>query len=444
MVLKRIRHKITSSTQISNIVSNSFWNILASLVLRGNIFLVNIVIARLIGAELFGKYALIKSSIQVFELSLGLAFGLSMTKYISEFRYNSELKGDNRIFKIVRTNLISTAFLSVLLFLIMGFSSEYLTENVLNNSELIVLFRISIFYILFNNIVQCFVGILKGEEKFKKIFHISLITGFLNISTATILTLFYSLNGAIYAFVIFSVIQLIMYTIVTVKETDYLKRNNWKSWKLDFNIIKKFNIPAVVSALAAPPAIWYINVMLSKTESGYQELAYFNSAYQIFALIVFLPISISDATFPILNKYLNDIDSFRKVFFINLLLILGVSLTIASIPFFFPNFTISIFGEEFKGGSMALKYLTIAAVISSLLTFLGRFLATINKMWFNVGFNYLWAFMVIILATTFIEAGAVGVAKSYLFSYLVLLIIQLVYSSVLLQNKSYISTFDTR
>lgn len=350
------------SKQLNNVVSNSFWNILASIVLRGNIFLVNIIIARLLGVALFGEYALIKSTIQVFELSLGLAFGLSMTKFVSENMQKKDT-GSNLI-RIIKTNLISSIALSIILFIILEWSSEHLAVSVLKNEDLLSVFRVAMFYILFNNIVQCLIGILKGEENFKKIFQISLITGGLNITAVTICTFFYSLEGAILALVLFSVFQLLVYVFTLKRDTYYLNIKRWTDSKLDFKLIKKFNLPAIISGLAAPPAIWYINVSLSKTEMGYHELAYFNSAYQIFALIVFLPISISDSTFPILNKYFSKGEGFKEVFLINLLVIFLIALCVCVIPFLFPEFVMSLFGKDFSNGAIVLRYLCIAAVFS--------------------------------------------------------------------------------
>ncbi len=421
-------NRIFKSIHIRNIASNSFWNILAAIILRGNIFLVNIIIARIIGVELFGKYALLKSTVQVFETSFGLAIGLSMTKFISEHRYLMGKNETNNIQSIVKTNLITSAFLSFFLFFVLIFFSKPFAVYILKSEELLSLFKISIFYILFNNIVQCYVGVMKGNEQFRTILLISIFVAALNLAIVSTLCIFYSLKGAVIGLVLFSFIQLVSYIFVTHKYTKIFRNIFSRSVCVDFSVITKFNIPAIISGLAAAPAIWYINIMLSQTTNGFEELAYFNAAFQIFAIVVFMPISISDATFPIFNKYLSNPEKLKKIFFYNLLLILVISTLMSLAPFIFSDYIMSLFGSEFSKGGEALRYLAGAAILSSLLTFLGKFVATINKMWINLSFNYLWAISVTILSIYFINQGAVGVAKAFLVSYGLLFVLQMVYS----------------
>lgn len=418
-----------------DIISNSFWNILASILFRGNIFVANIIIARFLGAENYGKYALLKSTIQVFELSIGIAFGLSMTKYISEYRHNKVPNTGRNIYGIVKSNLIASLILSIVLFVVLELSSNYIASHIMLNPSLLKLLEISLLYVLFNNVVQCYIGIFKGEEKFRDIFFISAILSALNLATVTILTYFYSLHGAVIALVAFSAIQLITYSAATWCRTDFIANILSVKSKLDFSIMSKFNIPAIISGLAAPPAMWYINLTMTHATNGYKELAYFNSAYQIFVIMVFLPVSISDSVFPMFNRYLYYPSKLRSFFMLNILILLAIAVLVGIIPFIFPAYVMSLFGSDFSNSAIALKYLLIAGVFSSILTFLGKFLATINQMWMNTFLNFFWAILVSCLASLFVNEGAVGIAKAFLISYVLLFILQFGFCAYYLRYK---------
>ncbi|GGK60650.1 hypothetical protein GCM10007963_30900 [Lutibacter litoralis] len=88
----------------------------------------------------------------------------------------------------------------------------------------------------------------------------------------------------------------------------------------------------------------------------------------------------------------------------------------------------SLFGKEFIAGGDSLRYLAIAAIFSSLLTVLGKFNATINKMWMNLSFNMFWAGLLVLSSIYFVDQGAVGISKAYLTAYAILFAVQFTYS----------------
>ncbi|WP_375239817.1 oligosaccharide flippase family protein [Aurantibacter sp.] len=414
--------------QLKNgLLKNSVWNILASIVIRGGVFFLNILIARILGVTDFGKYVLIKSTVQTFENSIGSAFNLSTTKFLSE---NEKDKEQTK--KVIFTNICISLILSIIVFLIFIIFSKDISIWILKKEEFFKYLIIASFYFIFIGITQNFIGILKGQKKFKVIFRLNTLVSVLNLFIVTLLTSFFSLKGAIIALTLYGFFQFIIFGFEVIR-----KNNNLiKISRIDFDVIKKFNLPAILSGLGGPIAIWFVNLQLSNfSEDGFIELGIFNSSFLIFALIVFLPVSISDVVFPYMNTHFNENKDIKKMTYTNLIIVFCVSLIVSSVPFIFPRIILSFFGDDFIKGTEVLRMMCISAILSSMLVFLGKTLATINKMWQNLFFNYTWGVLLCFLSYFFIKEGALGIAKAYLTSYSILFIIQLLYVNFKINKK---------
>jgi O-antigen/teichoic acid export membrane protein len=402
-------------------ITNSIWNMLSTVLLRGGVFLSNIIIAQILGVEMYGKYAYIKNTSQVFEFSLGIAFGISMTKFVAGGIHRSD-KTD--LYGIIKSNLVTSILLSFFIFIILEiFAYLFLSENINSTNDLILL-RVSFLYLIFINISHSFVGILKGLEKFKLYFQVSLFVGTTNLLFALIFTYFFSLVGAVITLTLLAFIQLVILTIVVEKHIPVFKYILSKKVIYNHSIQKSFNIPALLSGLTAPPILWLISYLLIKLPNGLTEVALYNVGFLIFALLVFAPMAISDSLFPSINKLVENKVEFIKTIKKHIVILFAISFIVAIPTFLFPSQILSVFGKEFSGGTTILRWFSIAAILSSLLVYLGKVLAALHLMWSNLMFNFIWAILVLIIGIIDLNGGAEWIAKSFVFSYAGLFVIQ--------------------
>lgn len=415
-------------------ITNSIWNLLSTIILRGSIFFSNIIIAQIIGVELFGKYSYIKSTTQVFEYSLGIAFGISMTKFVAEGIAKSDKPG---LLGIIKSNFITSLVLSLVIFIFLElFAHLFLSENIKSKEDLFLL-RISFLYLLFSNISHSFIGIIKGLERFKLHFRISLIVSFSNLSLVFILTQFLNLEGAIISLIAVSFIQMAIVGLVVSSQKELQGLLFIFSNKVTFNhsIQRSFNIPALLSGLAAPPILWLINYMLVKLPNGLTEVALYNVGFLIFALLVFTPMAISDSLFPSINKLVGDKTEFIRAIKKHIVSLFAISLIVALPSLFFPSLILTFFGEDFSGGTTILQWFSVAAILSSLLVYLGKVLAALHMMWSNLFFNFLWGILLLAIVMIDLNAGVEWIAKSFVFSYTGLFVIQAGYIWYKLRKK---------
>lgn len=415
---------------------NSVWNLVSTVFARGSVFAVNIIIARLIEPELFGRYTYIKTTAQLFELSLGLAFGLSMTKFIASSFDDKKKSFDSST--VIKTNLFASLVLSLIVFIVLELCAGKIMSN--PSVEDISLLRVAFVYLLFSNLNHCFIGVIKGVEKFKLLMKMTSFLSVIGLLISFVLTYLSGLTGAVYSLVIISFVQFVFYLFVVNKEFELFKVIIDANIHLNFKLISKFNIPTLISGLSGPPTIWFINYMLSNSKGGYNELALFNVAYLIFAIIVFIPLSLSDTIFPRLNKHAGGKMEFVKIFKRNFVLMLVVSVSISVVVLLGGELILSLFGKEYNRGASALNYLCFAAVFSSLLTYLGKVLATYSKMWMNLWFNMLWCVLVLIIPMISKEVNSQLISVSFLYAYIAVFILQFIYVLKLLRNhENYIS-----
>jgi Na+-driven multidrug efflux pump len=413
-------------------ITNSIWNMLSMVLLRGGVFFSNIIIAQILGVEMYGKYAYIKSTSQVFEFSFGIAFGISMTKFVADGIHKSD---KTELYSIIKTNFVTSILLSFIIFIVFQlFAHFFLSEN-MNSGKDLILLRVSFLYLIFINISHSFVGILKGLEKFRLYFQISFFVGIINLLCAFLFTYFFNLSGAVITLTILAFIQLVILAIVVEKNIPVFKYIFSNMVNYNHSIQKSFNIPALLSGLTAPPILWLISYLLLNLPNGLTEVAMYNIGFLIFALLVFAPMAISDSLFPSINKLVMDKIEFLNTMKKHIVILFAISFIFALVPILFPAQVLSLFGQEFSSGITTLRWFSFAAILSSMLVYLGKVLASLHLMWSNLLFNLLWAILVLGIGFINLNEGAEWIAKSFVFSYAGLFVIQGFYIWLKLRQK---------
>ena len=62
------------------------WNVVSSVFTQGSVFLTNVVIANILGRDVFGEFGMIQNTVLFFAGMGQMATGVTATKYIAEFR----------------------------------------------------------------------------------------------------------------------------------------------------------------------------------------------------------------------------------------------------------------------------------------------------------------------------------------------------------------------
>lgn len=290
---------MTESLKIKNkILTDSLWLLIGSGSLRGGIFLLTILFARLLEVDEFGHYNLIKAT-AIFAVGIvSYFFSIPITKKIAE-----SIKNDNGTIlnsylgtiKVIEFTIYLV--ISILLFIIYKFNlgTFFLTID-LSLTDSIFIF---IIFVL-NSRIALNQGILLGFQK-------SITIGKLNffafiISLPIILIILYTLKSLLAALICISIIYLFQVLFMNYEKKKILKENNISASflfdKKSFLSNMRFSIPLLLMSLSSN-AGFYISKLILVNKSNLSELAIFEASYSWLVIIMFV---LSTITLPVIGN----------------------------------------------------------------------------------------------------------------------------------------------
>ncbi|MGR5879855.1 oligosaccharide flippase family protein [Bacillus pacificus] len=140
-----MKHILNLIKKNKKLIWGILWVGLGSVISSASVYLSSLIIARLLGIEMYGKYAIIQSNVYTFAAIASAGLGITATKFVSQYRDSNKEKCAQVISTMRVISLItSIAFTAI----VIGASSYYAT-NVLKDSSIISLLKVAAFYILF-------------------------------------------------------------------------------------------------------------------------------------------------------------------------------------------------------------------------------------------------------------------------------------------------------
>jgi len=409
------------------IATGVFWSLFGTIVSKGLLLLSSIIIARVLGPEIYGEVGIIRSTVNMFTVFAGMGLGLTATKYIAEYKHSNMQK----VLKIITlSNII--AFFSGLLFsiVIVVFSLEIAVQ--INAPHLTNEIKIGALMLFFSSLNGVQSGILAGFEDFKSIAKNNLWAGVISFFIQITATYIWGLVGAIVGlgtnFLVLWVLN--KYSISKIiREKECIKI--WDNSLLkEISILWKFSLPAVLSGIMVVPITWLCNAILVNQSDGYIQMALFDVANQWRITILFIPGALSQIILPMLSSSLNDKVNYKIILLKNLKLNIIISSLIFILIFAMSPLISNFYGNGFQGVKLPLLIMAFSTVLVTINNVVGQAIASQGKMWIGFSLNALWA--VVLMTTVYLtiyvyDGGAIGLSVSYLISYCTHTIFQFLY-----------------
>lgn len=346
-------------------------------------YIYKIIIARYLGADIYGLYSLSLVIVLLFASVSGLGISEGILRYISLYRGKEEKNKIRYIFRYSSKILfISTIIASLLLFSL----SDFISIKIFNNPSLSFFLKVFSFVIpiwifsgYFMNIMIAFekvkqqTAIEKIVQSFAKLFFLLLFL-FIGLKTNAVIFSFF-----IGVFIFF--ISTLLYCKYNIPEifAKYNLKNPEKN-KISRNLFS-YSIPIMFFGLVFYIFYWTDSLMIGYFKST-TEVGIYNAAIPIAFLLSLAPELFITLLFPIINKeYANNNISIIT----NLSKQIGKWILIINIPIFlimvfFPEQIINIFfGKEYLSASIPLIFLLIGNFVASLLTISNRLLLMAGK-----------------------------------------------------------------
>jgi O-antigen/teichoic acid export membrane protein len=247
-----------------------------------------------------------------------------------------------------------------------------------------------------------------------------LIRGILALPIAVAGVLLWGLRGSIAALVAVAAVGCALNHFAIHAEC---RRNGlpvrWGSFWSERLILWKFSLPAFLGSAVTSPAMFVASSLLVNQPHGYAEMGIFSAANQWRTAVGFLPALLSQPLLSMLsNLGVGQFRSFKKLLRANLTLSFGLSALIAAPIVLCSHWIMKVYGRGFKSGNQVLTLLVVATVISSTAAVVGQAIASLDKMWWGLVLNSVWA--VVLLGGSAIlvpRYGALGLAEAFLVSY---------------------------
>lgn len=182
--------------------------------------------------------------------------------------------------------------------------------------------------------------------------------------------------------------------------------------------IRAFAIPAGLAGLTLTPATWLANAMLLNY-GGLQELGLFLSALTLRTAIFFIPQQIGSTFLPrYIRHALVDPQQASRNFWKVMLLMIGVSASMALASVIGDSYILSLFGKEFGEADTYLQLLMLAVIFETASLAFSNRLAAQERMW-TMLLAYTWPKDLLLLLVAYFAIphwqGA-GLAVAYLAS----------------------------
>jgi O-antigen/teichoic acid export membrane protein len=396
------------------------WNVVSAVSLQGSVLLSTIIVARLLGLESFGAYAVLVSTVVTAAAIAQGGTGLVATKFVAESLANDPV----RVGQVLDLCRVFTFAMGVLMAALVFAMAEVLSVNVLGRPQLVEMVRLVALATFFQVTVSYQIGALQGFGAFKELGRAGLAAGLAHIAATAIGAWFGQTTGALLGFVVASALRTAAFGFVlrSVRRAHGVPRRAPLALQ-EFQRIWRFALPTGLAGIVTMPSLWLVTILLARLPDGLAMVALFSVANQVRLAVLQLPSLLNAVSFSVLSRLKGARESagFRSVFWSNVVLNLGFStlavgvLVIAAAP------VLGLYGPEFQAGRLVLVVLLVSVLPEMLSMSFYQLIQAAGRMWHSL---FLIAIprdvLYFVLAAMLVPAhGAIAAAYAYLIAHAV-------------------------
>lgn len=399
------------------------WNLVATVFNQGSTFAANIALANILGRALFGRYAIVLSTVQAVSALAALGMGYAATKYIAELR----VRDRDRAARILGFASATAHAAAILVTLAMWLAAPRLAAGYLEAPDIAVALRVGCIGIAWIALNGYLTGVLAGLEEYRALAIAGTIAGTTYLTLCVGGAWLWGIEGAVSGVVASAAIQWCILSFSTRRalarhelKPDYRRLGEERA------IVRRWVVPGLLSGLTAIPALWLAQSFLARTPDGFSEVAAYAASFNLMTIVLFLPNVANTVGMSLINHSLGRGDGadYRRVFWMNLqfsagIVVLGALAIAGGGPFI-----LRAYGASFASAYPVLLILLLATLPESATIALTQVLQSKEKVWLAIGAVNVPRDSLLVMAAWFLvpELGARGLALAYLSGRLVGLI----------------------
>jgi len=402
------------------------WSLAGAVFNSGCTLALNIIIARIVGKEVFGEFGMVQNTMVTLAGIAQLSTGYTANKYVAEFRSVDKNKV-GRIIGLCSVISTLTAFIAVL---VLFFGAPFLATVMFKAPHLSPSLMIATGMVFFAVMNGYQLGALAGLESYGPLAKALFITGSLNIGVCSIGAWLYGLNGIVAALGVSALLQWLIHRRILKMESSIQDINIYSDFQSILQekvILLKFALPAAISGFVTMPALWLANTFLVSQPDGFGQMALFSAANSMRSLVLFLPLILNKVSMSLLNnqKGLDDDRLYRKVFWSNLIGTVGFVFAGAIVVAFLGPWILSAYGKDFEEAYPVLIVILLVGAFEGITQASYQIIQSQEKMWLSFWSVALPRDGAIVVLAYFLTPhyGAIGLAWAYAAAWLLALVV---------------------
>jgi O-antigen/teichoic acid export membrane protein len=398
----------------SRLQTGIFWSLISAIFNQGSTFVVNIIIARLLGRETFGEYAIVQSTLLTVSVMSQLYAGPTATKYVAEFSsIDKEKTGE--ICGLLSVLAAAMSFIAAVALLI---CAPWLASHVFKAPHLTLTIRIGIGLLFFNSLNSYQMGALAGLQSYRSLAKAGTVSGLVYLVVCSISSWLWGLNGAVAGLTISAWFQwLILNRYLKTELANHNIAIRYNGILKTRAIILHFSLPNVIGGLLVAPSVWLSNAFLARTPDGYSQLALFNVALNFKTLIMLFPTNVTNVGMSLLNNYkgIGDERSYREAFWANVGICGASTLVGGGLIILFSPMLLAMYGKGFRAAYPVICILALSSLISSLVISANQGIQSRGKIWLSLIMIILPLCITLVWSARLLTPsyGAVGLGAAY-------------------------------
>ena len=436
-LIKSINERFLLEGLHQRILRGATWSAIATIASRGSLLVALFLTARILGAEDYGAYAIIQSSIAFFDVFAAAGMGITATKHVAEYRNKDKEKTG----EIISLTISVAITLGCIFSIVLGIFAESIARDILSNSNLVEPLYIGAVILFFNALIAALNGAIIGFSAFKEMAKANMFSGLVTVVAIPLGALNYGVEGALWGLLVSTILLASMSLYVVIKKCrNESVKFSYKLNKENWRLLYRFSLPAMLASILVAPVIWIGNTILVNQPNGYQEMGVFSAANQWFAIILFLPAMVTNSLMPVFSEFsgIKKYDELKRGMLIglklNMLTVVPFSLTVALLSPMIMEF----YGKDFADRWDILIVVCLTAVAASTSNLLGNVFVSNNKIATHLFTNLFWAIIFLIFVLVLIKQinGAMAMALAMLFAFFLKTVVVFFLSNAFIRKVS--------
>jgi O-antigen/teichoic acid export membrane protein len=413
-VRRRVRDVLLGSSLRRRLVSGAFWSMCSSMFLRVTGFVNVVVLTRVFTAEQYGAYGLILTTLAMFGLLAGFEMGLTTTKYVAEHRETDP----DRAGRVVGLGLMVTSVTATVMGLALFGASSLIAAEAFGNPLLRDELQLAAAILVATAVSAVLLGALAGLEAFSASAVLNMTMGLLTTAAVCVGGWLGGIAGALYGMLAAAILNVAV-THVVVRHWCGKFGIRIRFDVLEWTLIPRFGLPAVLRSIVSTPAVWIARSILAQQPDGMAQLGLFHAAWQWYALVMMIPEFWTRALVPVLSERMGAgaHGQFRRVILattsINLIIVLAFSGAI----YFLSDYVMLLYGRDLRFSDGLLLLALATGALSAASAPIGSALIATGTMWGAAALNAVWGITLTVFAYL-LGRSPEGLATAYIVAYL--------------------------